>query len=236
MHTSFHQLPTRNDEPVALELPLLISLVSDSRLFRDGLAMLLAQRLAPQSVAIDVAPSDTAHTQATHFRVVLIDASSGLVRTLELIRTCRHASPTSPIVVIELPHSVETIVDCVEAGARTYSLRGASVDMLIEELRLLQSGRVVCSPEVTTRLFQRLTMLHDAIGDPDARAFDLTEREQEVLHYIAADYSNQQIAGRLMIEVRTVKYHVHNILMKLKVRHRWEAVAQARRHGLIEQP
>jgi DNA-binding NarL/FixJ family response regulator len=100
-------------------------------------------------------------------------------------------------------------------------------------LLLLQRGHAVCSLDIAARVFARLADLGDDRQESADVGAGLTEREREVLAYLAADHSNQEIAERLVIEVRTVKHHVHNILAKLKARHRWQAVMVARDQGIL---
>ncbi|MCX7789842.1 MAG: response regulator transcription factor [Chloroflexaceae bacterium] len=209
--------------------PVSVQIVSPSRLFSEGLALLLAQHM-PESVsrAFEAAGPDGEHG------VLLIDGNLALATTLECIRACRSVHPHAPILVADLCDRVDDVVACIEAGAGGYTLRGDGVETLVEALRMLYTGRAACSPEVAARVFARLAAARDGLAPQAGPDPDLTPREREILGYLAADYSNQQIAAALVIEVRTVKHHVHNILAKLRARHRWQAVAVAQAQGLIE--
>jgi DNA-binding NarL/FixJ family response regulator len=213
------------------EAVLGLNIVSHSQLFCEGVAALLAHYLPHATCS---AYADTELPCGLPLRttqLVLVDGGGGLERTLRVIRAWRAAHPETPILTLELPDDASAMVACIEAGARGYTLRGAGSAEVVEALLLLLRGQVACSLEVTAQVFARLAE-RNAAGVA-AQAVELTEREREVLAYLAADYSNQAIAERLTIEVRTVKHHVHNLLAKLKARHRWQAVSVARDQGLL---
>jgi two-component system, NarL family, nitrate/nitrite response regulator NarL len=112
----------------------------------------------------------------------------------------------------------------VEAGARGYVLRGASIDNLRIAVESIARGETVCSPQITYSMFSRLAELaHHAMGAQTI----LTTREMEILQLISQGWSNKRIANHLFVSLYTVKNHVHNILKKLQVQHRLEAVAYA---------
>jgi len=122
-------------------------------------------------------------------------------------------------------------LSCIEAGAHGYALQGASSAEVIQVIEQVHRGVAHCSPEVTAKLFARLTQLKTVQQSIEKPA--LTCRELEVLHYIAKDYSDRGIASALVIEVRTVKHHVHNILRKLNVKHRRDAAQLAINNGWL---
>jgi DNA-binding NarL/FixJ family response regulator len=210
-----------------------VSIISNSQLLREGLASLLsthAQLCIVGSYSGQLPIAVALPNPARH--VVLLDG--GLGRELAVAWTRRWRGLDSPphIVVMELINDIDLIVSCVEAGAGGYTLQGASIVEVIETIDRVRRGVALCSPEVTARLFERLAALR-AIHPPPMVAAPLTARELEVLHYIAQDYSNQAIAQILVIEVRTVKHHVHNILEKLSVRHRGDAARFAAEQGWL---
>ncbi len=113
------------------------------------------------------------------------------------------------------------ILEIIEAGANGYTVQGISAQELALTILNLKRGLVQCEPDVAARLFERLTYLHTI---QSVSGNHLTPREFEILSWIAKGYSNKQIASTLVIELRTVKHHVHNILDKLNVSRRFEAV------------
>jgi DNA-binding NarL/FixJ family response regulator len=116
----------------------------------------------------------------------------------------------------------------VEAGATGYVLKNHSLEDLIETVRAVQDGKVFVAPQIAAALMERLSNLARMFSNVESNVTDttsLTEREIEVLELIGKGLTNQQIAEKLVIELGTVKNHVHNILEKLNVRTRNEAAA-----------
>jgi DNA-binding NarL/FixJ family response regulator len=163
--------------------------------------------------------------------VVLLDGSIGRDAALRWTHFWCAQSPPVQVIVLELADEVHTIVACIEAGACGYTLRGATMSEVVASIRRAQLGQALCSPEVTARLFARVAATSQA--KPEQRAVPLTGRELEVLGYIAVGYSNRSIAEALVIEVRTVKHHVHNILSKLKLSSRADAARYAVEKGWL---
>jgi two-component system NarL family response regulator len=132
------------------------------------------------------------------------------------------------VLVIGLPKSKNAILQYVAAGASGYVLQEVSTDRLLEHIRAAYDGKAIISPDIAAALMNHISELAQISTqteiDPSAYA-ELTPREREVLGLIGEEYSNQQIADKLFIEVGTVKNHVHNILKKLDVSSRHEAAA-----------
>jgi DNA-binding NarL/FixJ family response regulator len=116
----------------------------------------------------------------------------------------------------------------VEAGATGYVLKDHSLEDLIETVRAAQDGKVFVSPQIAAALMKRLSDLAQMFSDVENNVTDttnLTARELEVLELIGKGMTNQQIAKKLVVEIGTVKNHVHSILEKLNVKTRDEAAA-----------
>ena len=132
------------------------------------------------------------------------------------------------VLILGLAESKEEILQYVEAGAAGYVLQDDSVDDLLTKVRTTHSGEAVISPEIAAALMSRVAELAQSPPRPEAGQADpaeLTPREREILELIGEGLSNQEIAERLVVEVGTVKNHVHNILQKLNVSNRREAAA-----------
>jgi two-component system nitrate/nitrite response regulator NarL len=233
MLTSWPEMMRRGTKSLLFEDPIGLSIVSDSQLLCEGLAALLSQYLPRCTVTVYTGLEIPEWLPRRPHQLALIDASTGIEKTVRLIRAWHAAHPTAAVLTLELADNASEIMACIEAGAMGYILRGVGIDTVVEALLLLRSGQAVCSLEIAAQVFARLAELGDNRQESAPVGVELTEREREVLTYLAADWSNQEIAERLVIEVRTVKHHVHNILAKLKARHRWQAVIAARDQGLI---
>ncbi len=148
---------------------------------------------------------------------------------LDLCRWSRDESPGDPphVVVTGLPHDDALVLRLMEAGAAGFTMGEFSVEGLRMTLRLLARGESVFSLRLQHMMAMRLSELAELVRDrglnPESVS-SLTPREKDVLELLAEDLTNRQIARRLYISEGTVKSHVHQILRKLKVRDRHEAV------------
>jgi DNA-binding NarL/FixJ family response regulator len=233
MSSPSHEIRQHQTTPPPFAEPIELTIVSESQLLSRGLAALLARQLKGCAITVCPGLDIPARLSQAPAHFALLDAGTDLEQTVRLIRAWRVTYPSVALLVIELADQTSEIVACIEAGARGYTLRGAGVERVVEALLLLQRGQAACSLEIAAQVFERFAELGDHRQAWGEAGPTLTEREREVLDYLAADHSNQEIAERLVIEVRTVKHHVHNILAKLKARHRWQAVMVARERGLI---
>ncbi len=208
-----------------------LSIVTNSRLLSEGLISLLQTHLSLSHLHIyagDLQVSAALPNPAGH--VILLDSSIGRGIVIEHIKGWRKLASAPAVVVLELANDVEFIVTCIEAGANGYVLQGATIAEVAYTILQVQKGIAQCSPEVTAQLFDRLARL--STKQISSRV-SLTPREMDILTCLARGCSNKEIAQELVIEVRTVKHHVHNILDKLKVPHRWDAARLALEQGWL---
>jgi DNA-binding NarL/FixJ family response regulator len=132
------------------------------------------------------------------------------------------------VMVVGHGESVEDVIRYFEAGARGYVCRNADYQEIVENIRCIQRGEAMFPPRMGAALLARLVELSfilDEMRPQNEIEAVLTRREREILWLIGRDYTNQDIANILIIEVGTVKNHVHNILSKLNVRSRREAAS-----------
>lgn len=151
--------------------------------------------------------------------------NSGALKLTEAVSS-KGSSPR--VLVIGLPKSKNAILQYVAAGASGYVLQEVSTERLLDHIRAVSDNKAIISPEIAAALMNHISELAQISTqtDLDPAAYrQLTPREREVLDLIGEEYSNQQIADQLFIEVGTVKNHVHNILKKLDVSSRHEAAA-----------
>ena len=213
-----------------------LSVVSNSRLMREGLVTLLATHIPVRLAgAYSGEPDTELQLPNPPDHVVLLDSGVGQEAARAWTRLWTGLAPSARVIVLELLNDADLIVSCIEAGAGGYTLRGASVAEVADAILQVRSGAARCSPEVAARLFARVASLSAARPRFPAGPSPLTPRELEVLRCIAADYSNQEIAERLVLQVATVKHHVHNILDKLHLRHRWDAARLAIERGWLDE-
>jgi two-component system nitrate/nitrite response regulator NarL len=203
-----------------------IVIVSDARLYREGLALSLARvdRMAVVGIAETVASALTCIGE-TSPDVALLDVA--MPDALTLPHAVAAARTLVKIVAFSVAETEDEICACAEAGIAGYVPRDGSMEDLVVAVENAVRGEVLCPPRMTASLFRRLAMFARTTGPPGPGS-TLTGREHEIIALIDGGLSNKEIARRLKIGTATVKNHVHNILEKLQVRRRGEAAAVLR--------
>jgi DNA-binding NarL/FixJ family response regulator len=198
-----------------------ILIVGDVRLYRDGIAYVLSRTQGFQVVgSAGDAAEGLAQARDLLPDIVLLDLSMSCSR--ELAQEISRAQPQTRVVALGVTEEEEEVVACAEAGVVGYVAREGSVDALVAALESVARGELLCSPRMAGTLLRRLGRIgaERALGHSTA---DLTVRERQILLLIDQGLSNKEIAGRLGIELATVKNHVHNLLEKLGVHRRSDA-------------
>ena len=160
--------------------------------------------------------------------VLLVSARLPNDGALQLTRAVAETNPAVRVLVLGLSESRERVLQYIEAGASGYVLKDDSVDDLIERIRAAHAGQALISPELTAAMMERISELARLSADVEdgvTSSSELTTREVEILEMIGQGLTNQEIAQQLVIEVGTVKNHVHSILQKLNVSNRRDAAA-----------
>jgi two-component system, NarL family, nitrate/nitrite response regulator NarL len=200
------------------------------RLYREGLAEILAHERVFDVLGTAAKLGEALAKLATLEPDVLVVDTSFRESRAE-IRTIAAKTPAAAVVAVAIPDSEESVIAFAEVGATGYVTRDASGEELVKAVRHAARGEVVCPPRFVATVFRRLALLAMQ-QEPEPPVERLTTREREVVFLIGEGLSNKQIAERLLIEVATVKQHVHNILEKLEVAHRSEAAAAVRTAAL----
>ncbi|MEZ4699420.1 MAG: response regulator transcription factor [Rhodothermales bacterium] len=171
--------------------------------------------------------TDLAHidVEARKVDVVLLSMAFSPGDALDATRKLVASEPGIRVIAIGIPDSEPAILHAIEAGASGYVLETDSLEKLRNVVRSVSDHDAYAAPNIVAVMMRRLReRVFAPLTPPDERRFDeLTEREHEILHLLAAGLSNRAIAERLFIEYGTVKNHVHNILNKLGVGSRHEA-------------
>jgi len=225
--------PTRSDRsrPAALvdgagrALPRGV-VVSETRLYREGLAWNLAQRQRLDIVATpDCADTALSAIEAWCPDVALVDVS--LASGVQLVRSLAGAATRTHMIAVGIAEVERDVVTWAEAGVAGYVSRDASIDELLDTVDAVLRGECPCSPRVAATLLRRVAALsaHSALA---ATGDSLTQREREIGGLIARGLSNKQIAAALGIETATAKNHVHRVLEKLRVTRRGEVAERLR--------
>jgi two-component system nitrate/nitrite response regulator NarL len=215
----------------AARRPARVAIVTEVRLYREGLVQLL-QTAPGIEVVGAAAPDDPTLAQLAELKpdVVLLDTS--IIRTGHRARELARLVPDARTVAFAVAEENEDeVLACAEAGVAGFVGRDAATTELVDVVLSAARGEVHCSQRVTALFLRRIAgQAHERVIQRDTAT--LTRREREVLRLIDDDLSNKEIAGRLGIEVATVKNHVHNILGKCKLRRRGEVAALIRDKAL----
>lgn len=204
-----------------------VMLVDDHTMVRKGLATFLSafddMELAGEAESGESAIRLCGETLPD---VVLMDMLLPAMDGAAATHAIRQQFPQVQIIALTSFKEGELIQNALEAGAIGYLLKDVSAEELARAIRAAHAGRATLSPEAAQALVE-------TANQPPAPGNDLTEREREVLALMIEGLNNTQIAGRLTVSPSTVKSHVSNILSKLGVTSRTEAVTVALRHRIV---
>lgn len=200
-------------------------IVTEVRLFREGIARIVAE--GTPHISVDTAvPDGTLLSRLAELKpdVVLVDAAT--IRRHAGDHDLRAVVPGSRWVAFAVTGDEHDVIACAQAGVVGFVDQDAPVDDLLAAIEAALHGQPWCSARVAAAMCARLVATAHAPTTDDGW---LTGRERQILDLIDQALSNKEIAQRLSIEVSTVKNHVHNLLEKLRVKHRWQAAAVGRR-------
>lgn len=197
-------------------------IVVNARLYREGLALLLGDRRELTVVgAEDSRRAALARIDEVAPDVALVDMS--IPDLPDFIAALGRRSPRVLVVAIGT-NEVDDLVECAHLGVAGFVTTDSSIDEVIAAVQAAASGELICSGRAAGMLMRRLGELAAAGNGNGGPVDGLTRREREVGRLICEDLSNKEIATRMGIEVATVKNHVHNLLGKLHVHRRTDAM------------
>ncbi|WP_121253941.1 response regulator [Nocardioides ferulae] len=217
-----------------------VLLVDDQPLLRTGFRLILASEDDLEVVG-EAADGEVAFAQAQALSpdVVLMDIRMPRLDGVEATRrivAARGGDGPPRVLVLTTYDLDEYVVEALRAGASGFLLKDTPAERLVDAVRVVAGGEAVVAPAVTRRLLDRFARLLPA-SHPDAggnaAAETLTDREHEVLLLVARGMSNAEIAAALVVSETTVKTHVSNVLTKLGLRDRVQAVVFAYEAGLV---
>ena len=207
--------------------PIRVMLVDDHAMVRKGLATFL--KVFDDLQLVGEAENGAAAIQLCGEilpDVVLMDMVMPDMDGAAATRAIRQQFPQVQVIALTSFKEGELIKKALEAGAIAYLLKDVSADDLVWAIRSAQAGRATLSPEAAQALVE-------TANQPPTPGLDLTEREREVLALMVEGLNNTQIAGRLTVSPSTIKSHVSNVLSKLGVASRTEAVTLALRNRIV---
>ncbi len=203
-----------------------ILVTDDHSVVRQGLKMFL--RLDPELEVVGEASDGEEAVRLAHSLqpdVVLMDLMMPVMDGITATQVIRRELPDVEVVALTSVLEDEAVIGAVKAGAIGYLLKNTEADELCKAIKAAAAGQVQLSPQAAARLMREVR----APDTPEA----LTEREVEVLRLLAQGKANKEIASALHVSETTIKTHVSNILLKLKVPSRTQAALYAVKIGLV---
>ena len=239
--------PVSNGEPVQpggaerpgeVSGPISVVLADDQALMRMGFRMVLE---AEDDINVVGEASDgtaaLAQAKALHPDVILMDVRMPGMNGIEATELIARECPGTRVLILTTFDLDEYAFAGLRAGASGFLLKDTRPAELAEAIRTVASGEAVVSPRITQRMLEMFASSLPNSGKPaqpsDPRIDSLTPREKEILVLMSQGMSNAEIADRLVVSATTVKTHVGNVLAKLDVRDRVQAVVVAYETGLM---
>jgi two-component system NarL family response regulator len=227
-----------NPDGAAAPDPIRVLIVDDHALFRRGLEMVLDEETDIELVGQASDGAEATERAAESLPdIVLMDIRMPKSSGIEACRAMKEAAPSTKIVMLTISDEEEDLFEAIREGASGYLLKDIPLDEVADAVRAVHGGQSLISPSMAGKLLTEFATLARRGEDQPPQpvpAPKLTEREMEVLKLVARGMNNRDIAKELFISENTVKNHVRNILEKLQIHSRMEAVMIALRDKLID--
>ncbi|MFW6775364.1 response regulator [Nocardioides sp. CPCC 205120] len=216
--------------------PVRVLVVDDHELFRRGLTMLLGVD-GGITVVGEAGDGEEGLRLATSTTpdVVLLDVRMPKGSGIAACKAIKDAVPAAKIIMLTVSDEEADLYEAVKSGASGYLLKDSSIDEVAQAVRVVADGQSLISPSMAVKLLDEFKHMSQGERTP-APNLKLTERELQVLRLVATGINNREVAKRLEISENTVKNHVRNILEKLQLHSRMEAVMYAVREKLLDPP
>jgi DNA-binding NarL/FixJ family response regulator len=215
---------------------LRVLVCDDHALFRRGLQMVLEQEADLELVG-EASDGVEAVQKAQELMpdVILMDVRMPKRSGIEAARDIKDVLPHVKILMLTISDEEADLYEAIKAGASGYLLKEIPIDEVAEAIRSVWAGQSRISPSMASKLLTEFAAMSKASSEkPQVPTPHLTDREMEVLRLVAQGLNNRDIAKQLFISENTVKNHIRNILEKLHLHSRMEAVVYAVREKLLE--
>jgi DNA-binding NarL/FixJ family response regulator len=216
--------------------PVTLLICDDHRVLTDALAIVVGLDAGLELVAPPVQDPQSAIDLCAEFLpdVVLMDVDlRSEMSGIDATRAIKENSPATKVIIMTAHDDDRLLVDAVEAGASGFLSKDGAAEAVLSAVKAAAEGEVLIDPGTLARLLPQVAREREQQRDALVLLGDLTDREREILTLLAQGMRNDDIATQLYISPQTVQTHVRNILGKLRVHSKLEAVAFAVRHGAI---
>jgi DNA-binding NarL/FixJ family response regulator len=215
--------------------PIRVLLVDDHQLLTGSLAQVLAQEADIEVVGVAGTVAEAKAIAHERLDVVLMDYRLPDGTGAEAARAIKARWSNARIVMLTALNDDETVLESIQAGADGYMTKDRAVEEVVNAVRSAHAGETLLPRSVIVGIAQRVAAARDKTADR-RQLEPLTPRELEVLRALTEGLGTREICERLFIAPNTLRTHVQNIMGKLRVHSKLEAVAFALRHGLVEPP
>ena len=228
--------PEEQPQETSAAEPIRVLVVDDHALFRRGLQMVLKDE--PDIEVVGEAGDGTeavAKAAESTPDIVLMDVRMPRRGGIDATSAIKETVPSVKIVMLTISDEEADLYDAIKAGAMGYLLKEIPIDEVATAIRAVHNGQSLISPSMASKLLTEFASIIKKTDDrPPLPTPRLTDREMEVLRLVAKGLNNRDIAKELYISENTVKNHIRNILEKLHLHSRMEAVVYAVREKMIE--
>jgi len=215
--------------------PIRVLLVDDHQLLTGALARMMANEADIQVVGIAATVAEAKTIARSRLDVVLMDYRLPDGTGAEATRAIKARWPAARVVMLTALNDDETILESIQAGADGYLTKDRAVEDVVSAVRAAHAGETLLPRSVIVGIAQRVAAARDRSSE-HRQIEPVTPRELEVLRALTEGLSTPEICERLAIAPNTLRTHVQNIMGKLHVHSKLEAVAFALRHRLVEPP
>jgi DNA-binding NarL/FixJ family response regulator len=218
---------------VKSEVTVSVFLLAQNRLLREALARILSKK-NDISIVGDCAFSDDSLNAIVKAipDVLVIDSFTTNLAHLEFVREVRQNLPELKLVMIGMETDGQPFLQAIREGARGYIVKDASALEVVGAVRTVAHGGAACSPELCAFLFDFASRQNQLPSFHALNTLGLTNREQQLVKFIARGFTNKEIASELQLAEHTVRNHIHRMLKKLGATHRLAVVDICRMEGI----
>ena len=216
--------------------PIRVLLVDDHQLLTGSLSQILKNEPDIEVVGVAGTVADAKQLARDRLDVVLMDYRLPDGTGADATRAIKARWPGARIVMLTALNDDETILESIQAGADGYLTKDKAVEEVVSAVRSAHAGETLLPRAVIMGIAQRVAAARDRGADRRQQMEPLTPRELEVLRALTDGLSTPEICDQLFIAPNTLRTHVQNIMGKLRVHSKLEAVAFALRHRLVEPP
>ncbi|GHO84765.1 response regulator transcription factor [Dictyobacter formicarum] len=210
--------------------PVTVLIADDHQFFRDGVHALLDAQLDMECVGEAANGKEAVRmTIETQPDVVLMDVQMPDMSGVEATRQIMNNSPHIRVLMVTMFEDDSLVFAAMRAGARGYLLKGARHEDMVRAIRAVSSGDAIFSPAIAAKLVNYFAALQPS--RPTTVFPELSSREREILALLAQGLKNMEIAERLVISPKSVRNYVSNIISKLQVADRTQAILRAKEAG-----